>query len=207
MVIEFQKLTCIFLLCQLEYDQVNWTFSFFRNLLNDTKNSESYLKGNHRSQIRNKIVAIDEWWLHNWSSAYYLANFFLPHWLSQFAHSRPGSRLVWISIPLMRPVGALLDLLVIASSLSTHLASSLLRIIHFPVHAAKTCPCLNSSTMIPLIVISFSFMRSVPSLMSIIQPLMERSTVITVLLYLLSYKLYPASQELSVFFLLDTKEF
>ena len=76
-------------------------------------------------------------------------------------------RLVWVSIPLMRPVGA---------------------------------PCVNYSTMISLIVISF--MRSVPSLIFIIQPLLERSIVITVFLYLLSVKLYPAPKELSVFFFL-----
>ena len=102
------------------------------------------------------------------------------------------------SIPLMWPVGALLDLLIISSSLSTHLASSLLCVMHFLVRAAKTCSCVNNSTMIMLIVISF--MRSVPSLMFIIQPLLESSMVITVLLYLLLVKLCLAPKELSVFF-------
>lgn len=105
-------------------------------------------------------------------------------------------RLVWISIPIGLNFNSINEAnwcftwpFVISSSLSTLLASSLLRIMYFPVRVAKICLWVNSSTTI-------SFMRCVPSLMSIIQPLMERSIVITVLLCLLLYKLYLVLQKL-----------
>lgn len=137
--------------------------------MNDLKKKfpESIWRENKEAKIKNKIVAVDEWWLHNWSSAYFWQISSSPISFHSHTADLAPCRLVWVSIPLMRPVGA---------------------------------PCVNYSTMISLIVISF--MRSVPSLIFIIQPLLERSTVITVFLYLLSVKLYPAPKELSVFFFL-----
>ena len=76
--------------------------------------------------------------------------------------------------------------------------------LHFLVRAAKTCSCVNYSTMISLIVISF--MRSVPSLMFIIQPLLERAIVSFISVI---GQIMPSFQRIKFFFffLLDIIEF